>query len=83
MVAPTYFNSLIEKSFRRIVKACGPGEFWRSVIRHYRKDVKLDERKMGYIIRARGKGERASDIVMNLSVSRLKVLQAVASKLLC
>jgi hypothetical protein len=68
--------SLIEKSFRRIVKACGPSEFWRSVIRHYGKDVvqKFDEHKMGYI-RARRKGERASDIAMNLSASRRRVEQ--------
>jgi transposase InsO family protein len=77
MVTPTYFNSLIEKSFRKIVKACGLGEFWRRVIKHYGKDVvqKLDEHKMSYIVRARGKGERASDIAMNLSVSRQSVEQ--------
>jgi len=68
--------SLIEKSFCRIVKACGPSEFWRSVIRHYGKDVvqKFDEHKMSYI-RARGKGEGASDIAMNLSASRRGVEQ--------
>jgi hypothetical protein len=36
---------------------------------------KLDEHKMGYIVRARGKGERASDIARNLSVSRRRVEQ--------
>lgn len=69
--------SLIEKSLRRIVKASGLSEFWRSVIRHYGKDVvqKLDDHKMRYIVRAREKGERASDIARSLSISRRRVEQ--------
>jgi putative transposase len=60
-----------------VVKIPLLGEFWRSVIRHYGKDVvqKLDDRKMGYIVRARERGERASDVAGCLSVSRRRVEQ--------
>lgn len=64
---------LIEKSFRKLVKIPGPGEFWRSIIRHYGKDVKLDDNKMRYIVRARRKGERASDITRNVAVSKMSI----------
>jgi transposase len=68
---------LIENSFRRIIKIPLLGEFWRSIIRHYGKDVvqKLDDHRMDYIVRARNSGERASDVARNLSVSRRRVEQ--------
>jgi hypothetical protein len=50
------------------------GEFWRSLISRYREDVcKPDGGKIRYIIRAREKGESASDIVRSLLVSRRRV----------
>jgi hypothetical protein len=71
-------RSLIEKSFRYLVKIPGLGEFWRSILRHYGEDVKLDDDKIRYIIKTRGKGERASDIARNLSVSKRRVEQVYA-----
>src|SRR2546426_2647649 len=45
--------SLIQKSFRRLVKIPILGEFWRSIVRRYGKDVqKLDDNRMRYIVRA-------------------------------
>jgi len=71
---------LIQKSFRRLVKIPILGEFWRSIVRHYGKDVqKLDDSKMHYIVRViEERGEKVSDVARNLSVSRRRVEQVHA-----
>lgn len=72
-------TSLIEKSFRYLAKTVRLGEFWRSIVRHYGEDVqKLDDTRIRYIIRAGERGERASDIARNLSISRRRVEQVHA-----
>jgi putative transposase len=73
-------RSLIEKSFRRLVKTARLGEFWRSLLRHYGGEEvkKLDESKIRYIIRARQAGERVSDIARNLSISKRRIEQVYA-----
>ena len=61
--------------FCKLVPENRLGEFWRSVVRRYRKNMKLDEHKIRYIIRAREKGESCGDIALHLSVSRRRVEQ--------
>ena len=69
-------TSLLPNLFRRLVKRSALGGFWSSIVRHYGKDVsRLDDAKIRYVIRARERGERASDIARNLLVSRRRVEQ--------
>jgi len=71
-------ESLFELLFRKLVKESVLGEFWRSLVKHHKEDVKLDDDRMRYIVRAKEKGERSWDIAMNLGVSRRRVEQVYA-----
>lgn len=70
--------SLIKQLFRKLVKQSILGEFWRSLVRHYKEDVKLDDGKMLYIVSAKERGERPSDLAMHLGISRRRVEQVYA-----
>ena len=70
--------SLFELLFRKLVKESVLGEFWRSLVRHYKEDVKLDDDKMRFIVRSRERGGRSRDIAVNLGVSRRRVEQVYA-----
>jgi putative transposase len=71
-------HSLFELLFRKLVKVSVLGEFWRSLVRHFKEDVKLDEGKIRYIVRAKERDERSSTIAMDLGVSRRRVEQIYA-----
>jgi len=60
------------------VKESRLGEFWRSVIRHYRKDVKLDEGKIRYVIRAKERGDKSENVALHLQCSKRRVDQVYA-----
>lgn len=72
------WRSLFQKLFRKLVPESILGDFWRSVVKRYRKNVKLDDSKIRYLIRGRENGERSEDIASHLSVSTRRVEQLYA-----
>jgi len=74
----TLSRSLFQKLFRRLVPESRLGEFWRSLVKRHRKNVKLDDSKIRYIIDAREKGESGGNIALHLSISRRRVEQLYA-----
>ena len=68
-------NSLFQKLFRNLINKKIFDEFWRSLFKHYKDDAKFDEDKIRYIIRARGRDGRSSNIAVHLNISRRRVEQ--------
>src|SRR5438132_11849457 len=70
---------LLPKLFRILANRIPLGEFWRSLVIRYREDVcRLDDGKIRYIIKARERGETASNIAGSLLISKTRVEQLYA-----
>ncbi|MEM0117203.1 MAG: hypothetical protein QXV32_02040 [Conexivisphaerales archaeon] len=67
--------SLFQKIFRAIVHRNALSDFWRSIIKRYRANVKLDNNKIRYIIKQKQKGRSSIAIADSLQISSRRVQQ--------